>query len=40
MPTMGSNKDWLMQFWNGLWINAYKNGKTRAWAGNNNWVHP
>ena len=37
---MESNKYWLMLIGNGLWINADKNKKSYAFAGDNNFVHP
>ena len=40
IPSMGSNKDWLMVFWCGLWINANRNKDSEAWAHDNDWVHP
>ncbi len=40
IPSMGSDKDRLMDFGNGLSINADQNNYSEAWAGNNNWVHP
>ncbi len=40
IPFMGSNKDWLIGFRDGLLINADQNKYSEAYAGINNWVHP
>ena len=40
IPDMGSDKDYLMMFGNGLNIHADKNKESYADAGNSYWVHP
>ena len=40
IPIMGSNKDWLLEFGNGLAINADQNKESSAFARNDLWVHP
>ncbi len=40
IPSMRSDKDWLMMFGSGFYINADQNKQSEAWAWNGRWVHP
>ena len=40
IPFMGSDKDYLIGFGNGLWIRADQNKLSEAGARNDLWVHP
>ena len=40
IPRMGSDKDWLMQIYGGIYIYAHKNRKSCAFAYKSYFVHP
>ena len=37
---MRSDEGWLMEIFNGLWINSDKNQLSKVYAGDNHFLHP